>query len=114
MANGDRAPKEILEADYAASTLPEANRGWNSMLEELSRERTGLTYALRPELKHLKPPTLFVWGDKDFEGPPSLAQEMAAIAPHARCEIIPDAGHLVWLDQPDRCIKLMLDFLKST
>ena len=117
MANGDRAPNEILEADYAASTLPKANRGWNSMLEELSREgveRTGLTYALRPELKNLRPPTLFVWGDKDIEGPPSLAQEMAAIAPHARCEIIPDAGHLVWLDQPDRCIKLMLDFLKST
>jgi pimeloyl-ACP methyl ester carboxylesterase len=116
MANGDRAPNEILEADYAASALPEANRGWNSMLEELSREgveRTGLTYALRPELKNLRPPALFIWGDKDIEGPPSLAQEMAAIAPHARCEIIPDAGHLVWLDQPDRCAKRMLDFLRS-
>jgi pimeloyl-ACP methyl ester carboxylesterase len=116
MANGDRAASEIVEADYAASVLPEANRGWNSMLEELSREgveRTGLTYALRPELKNLKPPTLFIWGDKDIEGPPSLAQEMAAIVPHARCEIMPDAGHLVWLDQPDRCTKLMLDFLRS-
>jgi pimeloyl-ACP methyl ester carboxylesterase len=116
MANGDRAPVEILEADYAARALPEAKRGWNSMLEELWREgagSAGLTYALRPELKNLKPPTLFIWGDKDIEGPPSLAQEMASIAPHARCEIIPDAGHLVWLDQPDRCTKLMIEFLRS-
>jgi pimeloyl-ACP methyl ester carboxylesterase len=31
MANGDRAPSEILEADYAASALPGAALGWNSM-----------------------------------------------------------------------------------
>ena len=84
MANGDRVPHEILEADYAASSLPWAALSWNSMLEELGREgvdRTGLTYALRPELKNLRPPTLFIWGDKDIEGPPSLAEEMAALAP---------------------------------
>ena len=38
-----------------------------------------LTYALRPELKNRKPPTLFVYGDKDFDGPPSLAREMAEL-----------------------------------
>jgi pimeloyl-ACP methyl ester carboxylesterase len=116
MANGDRAPNEVLEADYAASRLPGAALGWDSMLEELDREgigRTGLTYALRPELRNLRPATLFIWGDKDFEGPPSLAQEMAALAPNARCEVVKDAGHLVWLDQPSRCLTLLSDFLKS-
>ena len=37
---------------------------------------------------------------------------MAALAPHARCEILADAGHIVWLDQPERCSKLTIDFLK--
>jgi pimeloyl-ACP methyl ester carboxylesterase len=116
MANGDRASSEVIQAEYAAGALPGANLGWNSMLERLwqeGAEKTGLTYALRPELKSLKPPALFLWGDKDIEGPPLLAQEMAALAPHGRCEIVPDSGHLIWLDQPDRCAKLMTDFLKS-
>ena len=116
MANGDRAPREILDADSAASSLPGAALSWNTMLEELGREgvdRTGLTYALRPELQNLRPPTLFIWGDKDIEGPPSLAQEMAALAPSARCEVLADAGHLAWLDQPERCLNLVANFVKS-
>lgn len=116
MADGARASREMLEADVAAQSLPGAALGWNSMLELGSREGwydKGLTYSLRPELRRLKPPTLFLWGERDIEGPPSLAQEMAALAPNARCEVVPDSGHLIWLDQPGRCSKLVSDFLKS-
>jgi pimeloyl-ACP methyl ester carboxylesterase len=56
---------------------------------------------------------VFIYGDKDFEGPPSLGLEMAALMPHGRCEIISDAGHLVWLDQPNACMKIIKEFLKS-
>jgi pimeloyl-ACP methyl ester carboxylesterase len=116
MASPDRVPGEIVDADFAASALPGARQAWNSMLEDVAREggnRNGLAYALRPELRNLKPPTLFIYGDKDLEGPPSLAYEMAELAPKGRCEIVQDAGHLVWLDQPRVCTKLLLDFLKS-
>ncbi len=112
MADADRVPNDILEADFAASKLPGANRAWNTMVEDVVREHI-TTYALRPELKNLKSPTLFAYGDKDMEGPPSLAHEMAELVPNARCEIVADAGHLVWLDQPRVCVKLLLDFLKS-
>jgi len=112
MADADRVPNDILEADFAASKLPGASRAWNTMVEDVVREHI-TTYALRPELKNLKPPTLFAYGDKDMEGPPSVAREMAELAPNARCEIVADAGHLVWLDQPRVCVKLLLDFLKS-
>ncbi len=72
-----------------------------------------MSYALRPELKNLQPPTLFLMGDKDMEGPPTLAQEMAAIAPNGRFEFVPDSGHLIWLDQPHLAQRLTRDFLKS-
>ena len=116
MADGARASGEMVEMEYASKCLPGASLGWDSMLEQLWREgvgTAGLTYALRPELKNLKPRTLFLWGDKDIEGPPSLAQEMAALAPRATCEIVTDAGHLVWLDQPELCTRRMIDFLKQ-
>ena len=112
MSDANRAPAEVLEADLAASRIPRASRAWNSMVEDCIRERT-TTYALRPELKNLKTPAIFIYGEKDMEGPSSLAREMAALAPNAHCEIIPDAGHLVWLDQPGVCTRIMLKFLRS-
>ena len=116
MADGSRASREMLDADVARQALPEAARGWDSMIERLWQEGAGdkgLAFALRPELARLKPSTLFLWGDKDIEGPASLAQEMAALAPRARCEVVPDSGHLIWLDQPERCARLLRDFLRS-
>jgi pimeloyl-ACP methyl ester carboxylesterase len=112
MADANRAPVELLEADFAASRIPGASRVFNSMVEDCSRERA-TTYALRPELKYLKPPTVFIYGEQDMEGPSSLAREMAAMVPNARCEIIPDAGHLVWLDQPNACMGIIKEFLRS-
>ena len=41
-----------------------------------------------------------------------MGKEMAAIAPHARCEVLKDAGHLPWLDQPERCARMTIEFLK--
>ena len=112
MADASRAPVEVLDADFAASRIPGAMRAWNTMVEDCTREHT-TTYALRPELKNLKTPAVFIYGEKDMEGPSSLAREMAALAANARCEIIPDAGHLVWLDQPDACMRIMMEFRRS-
>lgn len=112
MADVSRAPIEVLEADFAASRIPGASQAFNSMVEDCAREHT-TTYALRPELKNLRCPTLFIYGEKDMEGPSSLARDMAALTPHAHCEIIADAGHLVWLDQPDTCMGIIKEFLRS-
>ena len=76
--------------------------------ECIRQERLGLTYALRPELAQLRPPTLFLWGDKDTFGPPALGMELAALAPNARCVVVQDAGHLPFWDQPELCAQLML------
>jgi pimeloyl-ACP methyl ester carboxylesterase len=65
------------------------------------------------ELKNLRAPTVFICGEKDMEGPSSLAREMAALMANAHCEIIPDAGHLVWLDQPNACSRIIKEFLRS-
>jgi hypothetical protein len=36
---------------------------------------------------------------------------MAVLAPDARCEVLADAGHLVRLDQPERCARSTMAFL---
>ena len=110
VANVDRLPIELLEAGLASARLPGvslARRTWG----EQSQGRV-TTYHLRPELKKLGPHTLFAWGDKDIYGPPAWGQEMAAIAPRARCEVLSDAGHWPWFDQPELCARLTVEFLR--
>jgi pimeloyl-ACP methyl ester carboxylesterase len=65
-------------------------------------------YGLRSELKHLRPETLFIWANCD--GAQRRGKERSAIAPHARCEVVRDAGHLAWLNQPERCVHLTIEF----
>ncbi len=115
MANGDRASNEMIEASLAAAKIPSAALAWDSMVKEAGREFANpMSYALRPELKNLKPPTLFLMGDKDMEGTPTLAQEMASLAPNARYQFVPDSGHVIWLDQPEIVTKSVWNFLKAS
>jgi pimeloyl-ACP methyl ester carboxylesterase len=113
-AHIDRVKQEMLDADNAQSNIAGYDRSWNSTFEEVVAEKDfEFSYGLRRELHGLRPPTLFVWGDKDFFGPPSEGQAMANLAPHAKCEILEDTGHAVFIDQPERTAHLVQEFLSS-
>ena len=114
-ADVERIAPEILEEDLAARTLPGAGLAWDSMVDEFVLRQHLSTYALRPELKGLHPPTLIIWGERDkLGGGPAIGREMAALAPRARCEVLADAGHVAWIDQPERCATLVAEFLATT
>jgi pimeloyl-ACP methyl ester carboxylesterase len=55
---------------------------------------------LRGDMADLPVPTLFVWGDKDAYVPPSSGRSLARHMPHARVEIVADAGRMPQVDQP--------------
>jgi pimeloyl-ACP methyl ester carboxylesterase len=79
------------------------------------------------EIPLLTQPVLFIMGADDHNAPgkpnapealrpkmgqnADLAKALAAKMPYARAEVIPDAGHLVFLDAPARFNELMLGFL---
>ncbi len=112
VADINRVPDELLQAELANQRLPGFASSWDTLLEKMLTDKKG-TYQLRPELKNLRPATLFIWGDNDQLGPSALGLEMADIAPNARCKVLPDAGHLPWLDQPDKCSRMVAEFLKE-
>lgn len=114
MANADRASAELMEAMLAAAEIPGATLGWDSLVTAARAQYPiPMSYALRPELKHLKPPTLFLMGDKDMEGPATLGQEMAALACDGHFEMVPDSGHVIWLDKPEVVAAKTREFLKN-
>jgi pimeloyl-ACP methyl ester carboxylesterase len=79
------------------------------------------------EIPLVSQPTLFVMGADDHNAPgkanapeglrarmgqnAELAKALAAKMPNGRAEVIPDTGHLVFLEAPARYNELLLDFL---
>jgi pimeloyl-ACP methyl ester carboxylesterase len=109
MVDPGRLPEPLAEAMVAGAQLPGATRAWYTMLERafdrpglgIAAHRTVLTHALIPDLGRLSAPTLFLWGDQDPLGTPDDGREVARHMPNARVQVVEDASHLAWLDQPD-------------
>jgi pimeloyl-ACP methyl ester carboxylesterase len=66
-----------------------------------------------PLLTQIACPTLIVMGELDGPTPPSEGKLMADAIPGARLEIIPQAGHLSNLEQPETFNRVLQDFLKG-
>jgi len=65
----------------------------------------------RPSLAAIAVPTLVLCGEADSLTPPALAAEMADAIPDASLVIVPQAGHLVPLEQPEVVNRAMIDWL---
>ena len=79
------------------------------------------------EMPLVTQPTLFIIGADDHNAPgrpnapealrakmghnAELAQELAMLMPDARAEVIPDTGHLVFLEAREKYDALVLSFL---
>jgi pimeloyl-ACP methyl ester carboxylesterase len=64
-------------------------------------------------LGEIQVPTLVVVGADDVARPPHEAQQMAEAIPGARLEVIPCAGHICNLEQPEQVTELLRVFLSE-
>jgi len=66
---------------------------------------------LSKRIHRIAAPTLIVWGEADRIVAPAYAQEFAGKIAGARVAMIPRAGHLPQLEQPDAVVKALSAFL---
>jgi pimeloyl-ACP methyl ester carboxylesterase len=66
---------------------------------------------LRRRLYRVKAETLIVWGAEDRLVNPAYAREFASAISGAQVHLIPGAGHLPQLEQTDRLVAALNDFL---
>ncbi len=57
-------------------------------------------------------PTLLIWGQYDQDTPLADGRLLAAKIPHSKLEVVPGAGHFVYLDAPDVTARYVEEFLK--
>jgi pimeloyl-ACP methyl ester carboxylesterase len=58
-------------------------------------------FDMMDEIGDVAAPALVVVGEHDRLTPPAYAQHLACSLPNATLEIVPNAGHMVMLEQPN-------------
>lgn len=106
-----RIPDEVMEWYLALGQHTDTFRHDPEMIGSvLLPNLDALT--LGPELLgSVQVPTLFLWGSDDAFGDEENARHVAGLLPDADLVMLPDAGHLPWLDAPDVVARAMMAFL---
>lgn len=109
VAHPEAVPRDFLEIAVDAAAIPGTDGAAYTMLRTVTTLGGWVPrLMMRDDMAKLSVPTLFLWGDADAFAPPSSGQDMAVKMPDARIEIIPGAGHLPHVDQPDNVARLLI------
>ncbi len=124
----------LLELSAQASTLPQAIETlikWSfapstpQRIKELTAQRLMENrpnslyqdlfacnqFDVSDKLSQIQQPCLVLTGEHDRMTPVATAQTLAQGLPNAELEIIPDAGHMVVIEQPEQIAKRLWQFL---
>lgn len=66
---------------------------------------------LDDDLPRITAPTLVLWGERDEKTPRALSERIAERVPAARLAVVPGAGHLSNLENPEEFLRLVRGFL---
>lgn len=68
-------------------------------------------FDMRDRIAQITLPTLILCGEKDQLTPPTLSEKLSGAIDGSRCDIIPSAGHMVMIENPEAFNKSVLDFI---
>lgn len=113
VAHPERLSDQLLE--FVALAARRNAEGWHSIVREGATIR-GIRprYLLAAHVARLTVPVAFVWGEHDAFTAPEAGRQLAAVTRQpGPFIVIPDAGHLPWLDEPDLVASALLSALTS-
>ncbi len=74
----------------------------------VEQARATATHDASGRLGALRVPTTIIHGDQDQMLDVANARQIAQLIPHARLELLPGAGHVLWLEQPELTARLIV------
>ena len=113
---GWRRLRDVAEAGDALLALKdvEARRAFLRTLRGVVDARGQAVTALDRLYLADAIPMLVIWGGRDPIVPARHAETVRSLVPSARIEVFREAGHWPHLDEPERFVDVLLDFVTST
>jgi pimeloyl-ACP methyl ester carboxylesterase len=109
-AHPARVPPGWLAEQYRLGMLPGFLATTLAALRGLVGP-AGQRHVLVDDLPRLAVPTLLLWGGRDRVVPVAHARAAVRRVPHAALAVLPAAGHLPQVEQPERFVASVLAFL---
>lgn len=119
----DAMVPRLLGTSTAAHAEPHRSRLESCLREMIARQSVPTIQATlaalgaRPDMtaamSRVRQPTLLVVGAEDVITPPDCLQRAEQLMPNARLLIVPEAGHLVPLEQPQVFNAAVVEFLRE-
>jgi haloalkane dehalogenase len=100
---------EAIDEYWKAFSTPEGRRAMLELYRSFDLEE------LRPyeaRLASLGVPALILWGERDDFLPRNYASRFASEIPGAELVMLESARHFLYEDEPERCAREMIDFLR--
>lgn len=119
LAAPDDAFDPTLPGLFAGDPPPDVVPLMAAMAADVRREsvRTALGLMAETDLNDRLPrvaaPTLLLWGELDARSPLAVARRFAAEIPDARLVVLPGAGHMTNLEQPQAFNAAVRDFCRA-
>ncbi len=115
VADIHKLSEDYFTHGYYGQLLPGNERGFLSMLENVLTVRGWRkNLYIGDQLHQLKIPARFIWGDKDAFEKPDTGLHKAKAIKDFKFEVVKDAGHCPWLDQPKKCAALIVSMLEHS
>ncbi len=108
----------MIDKLFGRATPETVRKSWQALMSATKAEGVAAALAAmadrmdaRPMLATITAPTLIVVGEEDQITTPAVAREMHQAIPGALLKIIPDAGHMAPVEQPQRFAAVLKEFL---
>jgi pimeloyl-ACP methyl ester carboxylesterase len=90
-----------------------SNEGQAAFYRQIAQADQTYTDDIQSRYPKLDLPALIVWGTDDVWIPVDRAHALAELIPGAKLRLMPDAGHLIQFDQPERLAVLLHEWLSG-
>jgi 3-oxoadipate enol-lactonase len=113
----ERFGKWLSRVVWSPSTPLDVVERWGAMAFTADQEITLADFRAvsrfdgTPLGARVRAPTLVLGGEDDLMTPPKLTRELAAAIPGARAVVVPEAGHMLPQEQPERFFAELESFL---
>lgn len=107
----------VYNADRFKDAINTYVQPWDSelgkelLLQQIRLLHPNYSNSVSSDLKVMGKPALIIWGEKDAQIPLKFAQRLHREIPESHLVIIPNAGHMILFDAPDRVASALSDFI---